>query len=64
MDKIPSVKVEFRDMPYFVCELEYWNSIGGYKGFLKEYVISIRDIKKVHKLLLKPEEFPTNEWEG
>jgi len=61
---IPSVIVEFHDLPYFYWTKEQWEYNGGYQGFLKSCEISIIEIKKVHKLLLNPHDFPTEAWEG
>ncbi len=61
---IPSIIVEFNNMPDYYWTMDQWNDIGGYKGFLKSQSLSILDIKKVHKLLLNPEDFPIYAWEG
>jgi hypothetical protein len=62
---IPSVIIEFTggQADYYWTK-DQWDDIGGYKGFLKSHSMSILDIKKVHKLLLNPSDFPTTEWEG
>ena len=64
MERLPMVTVEFSGMPSFRCLLIEWKEIGGYKGFLKEYGISIRDIKSVKIQILKTSEYPTHEWCG
>lgn len=64
MERLPMVTVEFKNMPYFRCLLTEWKEMGGYKGFLKEYGISISIIKKVRTQVLKANEYPTSAWEG
>jgi hypothetical protein len=61
---IPMIIVEFNDLPDFYWTKDQWEANGCYRGFIKNCCISIRDIKKVHKLLLNPEDFPTEVWEG
>ena len=62
---IPAIIVEFRTgcADYYWTK-EQWDDIGGYQGFLKSHEISILDILKIHKLLLNPSDFPTEEWQG
>lgn len=64
MEKAKMVTVEFKSRSYFRCLLTEWIELGGYKGFLKEYGISISSIKKVRKEVLNINEYPKNEWEG
>lgn len=64
MDKLPMVTVEFKSMPNFRCLLTEWKELGGQKGFLKEYGISLKDIKKVRTQVLNASEYPTQAWEG
>lgn len=61
---IPAIVVQFKSMVDFVCTKTEWEKIGEYRGFLKEYSIKPQEIKKVHKLLLNPDQFPTQEWAG
>lgn len=64
MERLPMITVEFKSMPNFRCLLTEWKEMGGYKGFLKAYGISIKDIKKVKTQVLKASEYPTQAWEG
>ena len=64
MNKLPMVTVEFRTMPNFRCLLSEWKEIGGYKGFLKQYGISIKSISKVKIEVLSADKYPTSEWQG
>lgn len=61
---IPSIIIEFYNMPDYVWSKDQWEDNGGYRGFLKSHGISILDIKKIHKVLLNPQDFPTTVWEG
>lgn len=61
---IPAVIIEFHAMSNLIFTLDQWKEVGGWKGFLKEYCVSIRDIVKKHSRLLNPEDFPTEEWAG
>ena len=61
---ISAIVVQFKTMVDFICTKEEWEKIGEYRGFLKEYSINPKEIKKVHKLLLNPDQFPTQEWAG
>lgn len=60
---ISSVIVEFVNLPDYYFTKAQWDSIGGYQGLLFTHEISILEIKKVHKLLLNPSDFPTEEWQ-
>ena len=64
MEKKPMVTVKFHSMPNFRCLLSEWQEMGGYKGFLKEYCISIRSIKKVCTQVLSADKYPQTEWNG
>jgi hypothetical protein len=57
------VTVEFKSLPNFRCLLTEWREIGGYKGFLKEYHISISAIKSVKTEILNANQYPTQPWE-
>lgn len=61
---IPAIIVEFQSMPLFICTYEYWREIGYFRGFIKEYSISISEYKALHERLLNPTDFPTQAWEG
>lgn len=59
------VTVNFRsNVPYFRCLKTEWQEMGGYKGFLSLYSISIREIKDVKHEVLPSSEYPTQEWEA
>ena len=64
VELIPSVIVEFYDLADYYWTLDQWKENGSYKGFLKSHEISPRKVKKVHRLLLNPDDFPSNAWEG
>ncbi len=59
---IPAVIVEFMDFPDYYFTKDQWDGIGKYQGFLKSHEMPIFEIKKVHQLLLNPQDFPTEEW--
>lgn len=61
---IPAIVVEFYNAADYYWTKEQWDDAGGYIGFLKSHQISVLDIKKIHKLLLNPHDFPTTVWEG
>tara|TARA_R110000782_G_C14661053_1_gene397845 strand:+ start:64 stop:288 length:225 start_codon:yes stop_codon:yes gene_type:complete len=61
---IPSIIIEFHDLPDYYFSKGQWDNIGGYQGFLKSHSMSIIEIKKVHKLLLNPIDFPSGDWMG
>lgn len=63
-DLIPAIVVQFRTLVDFICRVDEWRAMGEYRGFLKEYSIKPQEIKKVHKLFLNPDQFPTREWAG
>ncbi len=60
---ISSVIVEFVNLPDYYFTKKQWEGVGGYRGFLSSHQMSITEIKKVHKILLNPEDFPTEEWQ-
>lgn len=60
---IDVVIIEFTGMSDLWFHRVDWENGGRYRGFLKNWCISIRDIQKVtHKSVLESE-FPTTEWE-
>ncbi len=63
-EKIPTVKVEFKHLPDFILTEEDYKVMGKWKGFLKANSINPLDVKKVHHILMKPEDYPTSAWEG
>jgi hypothetical protein len=64
MNKIPTVKIEFWNLPFLVMEEEIYKRNGKFKGFLKDFQMSIREVKKVHHVLMRPQDYPTSEWQG
>jgi hypothetical protein len=61
---IKAVVVEMKRLPDFICTAEQWADIGPIDKFRKDYGIIKSQIVNVHHLLLNPEQFPTNAWEG
>ena len=60
---IPSVIVEFRTWPSLYCTKDQWaNDVGPYQKFLKSFGVPTGELKKVHRILLNPDDFPTEEW--
>ena len=60
----PTVKVEFKDLPDFICKKGWWDEIGGYHKWLSLMNICPRWIKKVHYIMMDIKEYPTQIWEG
>ena len=64
-DKIAIKRVKFHDMPDFIYSIDQWDSQGGWKGFLRDQCISIRDVSKVLTETMDAEEFyRLPAWEG
>lgn len=59
---IPTVIIEFHDLPNLWMTKDRYKDSGGYQGLLKNEELSIREIKKIHHLLKNPKDFPENEW--
>ena len=64
MNKIPTVKIEFHGLPDLILRIEEYNNMGKWNGFLREYHMRAKDIKKLTHLLMKPQDYPTIVWEG
>lgn len=64
MEKTPMVTVELKTLQNFRCTKEEWKRMGGYKGFLQEYRIPIREIQSVKTELLSIDSYPKVTWEG
>lgn len=62
--KIPTVKVEFHDLPDFILEEKEYKKFGGIMKFCSANSIQLKDIKKVHHLLMRSQDYPIREWEG
>lgn len=63
MNKIAVVRIKFRDMCDLVLAIDKYEQMGKWKGFLKTYRMSIRDVKSVSYELIDVRDFPTQEWE-
>ena len=61
---IPTVRVEFKGLPDFICTLKWWKEIGGYHKWLSLFTMSPINIKKVHYCLMDVKDYPTEVWEG
>ena len=61
-DKTPVVVIKFHGENDLYFYKEDWDNMGGYKGFLKEFCMSIRDIEKVEHKRIKSSQYPTREW--
>ena len=60
--KIPTIRVEFKYLPDFIMSEEYYNKIGKWQGFLKENNIKMKDVKKVHRILMSKKDYPKTAW--
>jgi len=58
------VTVEIKQMNRFRCLWSEWVEMGGYKGFLRLYAISIKSIKCIKKDLVEITNYPTIPFEG
>lgn len=63
-DLIPTVIVEFQNMPDLWMTRGQYDADGKFKGLLKSFSLSIADIAKVHHVLKHAKDYPTTEWEG
>lgn len=61
---IPTVIIEFHDMPDFWLTKEQYIHEGKFIGLIKSQGFHMKDVKKVHHLLKNPDKYPTNAWEG
>lgn len=61
---IPVVRVEFHELPDFILTQVEFEERGGWRGFIKEYHINIKEVKKLHYEMISPKDFPKSEWEG
>lgn len=64
MEKIPTVKIIFKSLPDLILSKEEYDKMGGYKGFLKEYSVTPRDLHGVQHILMDAKDYPTKAWEG
>lgn len=60
---IPAVIFEFHNLQnLYMTKKEY--EVWGYRSVIKDLQIPVGELKKVHKILLNPDDFPECEWEG
>ena len=64
MNKIAVIRIEFHEMSDLILTKEEYEEMGGWKGFLKNYAMSIRDVAKVHHEMIDAKDFPTTEWDA
>jgi len=66
MEKIKIKRVKFNTgAPDFIMSVESWHIQGGWKGFLKDNCISIRDVKQVDGgTMSETELYNLPAWEG
>jgi hypothetical protein len=60
---IPAVIFEFHNWSNLWMTEEQYNGEGGYNGLKRSLCIPVGELKKVHHLLLNPQDFPKNDWE-
>ena len=63
-EKMPTVKIEFWDLPNLIMTKEEYEMYGKFKGLIKDGAFRIYDVKKVHHILMSPSKYPTQPWEG
>lgn len=63
MNKISIVRIKFKDMPDLILTMDEYEMMGKWKGFLKQYCMSIRDVEGVSYEVIDAKDFPTTEWE-
>lgn len=61
---IPTVIVEFHDLPDLWLTKDQYTAEGGFSGLLKSMSLCIGWVKKVHHLLKNPNTYPVEAWEG
>lgn len=60
---IPSVVIEFNSWPNLYITKDQWEKdVGPYRRFIKEFQVPVGELKKIHKILLNPDDFPSEEW--
>lgn len=64
MEKIPTVKIEFHDMPDFIMTKEQYENEGKFIGLIKGGSFQMRDVLKVHHILMAEKDYPVKAWEG
>jgi hypothetical protein len=64
MAKIPTVKIEFHDLPDFIMSKEQYDSEGKFIGLIKGGSFRIMDVKKVHHIMMDIRQYPDEPWEG
>ena len=61
---IPTVKIEFHDLPFLIMTKEQYNEEGRFIGLIKGGAFVMRDVKKVHHVLMDEKDYPTEDWQG
>lgn len=59
---IPAVIFEFHNWQNLYLTKAEYEAAGGYSYFIKALEVPVGELKKVHKILLNPDDFPDNEW--
>jgi len=64
--KIPTVRIKFKyNYPVLILEEKEYKRMcngRGFFGFCSEMGITAKEVVKVEHLLMKPEDYPTEEW--
>lgn len=63
MTKTAIVRIKFKDMPDLILAMDEYEQMGKWKGFLKTYCMSIRDVKSVSYELIDVKDYPKEEWQ-
>lgn len=64
-DLVPTVQIVFHGMPKLIFSAGEWEAAGGYRKVLKDYCLSIRDIKAVERTAMSVHDFASlGEWCG
>lgn len=61
---IPTVIVQFHSMADLWMTKKQYDDEGRFKGLLKSFSVSIKDIANVWHVLKYPSSYPTTDWEG
>jgi hypothetical protein len=61
---IPAVIFEFHNWQNLYMTKQEYEANGGYRYIIKSLEVPVGELKKVHKILLNPDDFPTEDWSG